>query len=81
MWQLGCGRCALSGGRTVTEESQEPVPQDVSVQRQATVDELFKEKEENPWKKEGSASKREWTTVSGIRMSLDLAISLWVMMP
>lgn len=76
MWQLDCGRRALSGGRTVTEGNQESVPQDVNVQRPATVDELLKEMEENPWKREGSASKREWTTVSGIRISLDLAISL-----
>lgn len=81
MWQLGCGRHALSGGRTVTEGNRESVPQEISVQRQVAVDELFKEMEANPWKKENSASKREWTTVSGIRISLDLATSLWMTMP
>lgn len=64
----------------MTEGNQETIPQDISVQRPATVDELLKEKEENPWKREGAASKREWTTVSGIKISLDLAISLWMTM-
>lgn len=65
----------------MTEGNQESAPQDVSVQRQATVGELLKEMEENPWKKEGSASKREWPTESGIRISLDLTISLWMSVP